>query len=74
MAETGGKTAKSEKFEEARSHVRAAREAARKGWEEIVPKEFIEHRRAAKKEMLLAMRSLIDAAIERVEKKSSPSK
>jgi hypothetical protein len=74
MAETGGKTAKSEKLEEARSHVKAAREAVRKGWEQIIPKEFIEHRRAARKEMLLAMRSLIDAAIERVEKKASPSK
>lgn len=33
----------------------------------FLPEEFWEHRRAARREMLLAMRSLIDAAIERVE-------
>jgi hypothetical protein len=74
MAETSGKTAKSEKLEEARSHVKAAGESIRRGIEEIIPKGFIEHRRAARKEMLLAMRSLIDAAIERADKKTSSSK
>lgn len=33
----------------------------------LLPAEFWEHQRAARREMLLAARSLIDAAIERVE-------
>jgi hypothetical protein len=41
------------------------------GWEELIPRGFIEHRRAARREMLLAMRSLLDAAIEHVEKRKS---
>jgi len=35
----------------------------------LLPEEFRAHLRASRKEMLLAMRSLIDAAIERVEEK-----
>jgi hypothetical protein len=35
----------------------------------ILPKEFSEHMRAAHREMLLATRSLLDAAIERTEEK-----
>jgi hypothetical protein len=34
----------------------------------LLPEEFWKHRRAAKKEMLLAWRGLLDAAIERLEK------
>jgi hypothetical protein len=37
--------------------------------EKVLPKEFAEHTRAAHKEMLLAMRSLLDAAIQRAEEK-----
>ena len=37
--------------------------------EKVLPKEFAEHMRAAHKEMLLAMRSLLDAAIQRAEEK-----
>jgi hypothetical protein len=44
---------------------------ARKSIQELIPPGFIEHRRAARKEMLLAMRSLLDAAIERTEKKAA---
>jgi hypothetical protein len=36
---------------------------------EFLPEEFRAHIRTSRKEMLLAMRSLIDAAIERVEEK-----
>jgi hypothetical protein len=36
-----------------------------------VPPEFAKHGRAARKEMLLAIRSLIDSAIERTEKAES---
>ncbi len=55
------------KVREAREHVKAAGHSLRMGWEELIPRGFIEHRRAARREMLLAMRSLLDAAIERVE-------
>ncbi len=55
------------KVREAREHVKAARDSLRMGWEELIPRGFIEHRRAARREMLLAMRSLLDAAIERME-------
>ncbi len=54
---------------EAREHVKAARNSLRKGVEEFIPKEFLQHRRAARREMLLAMRSLLDAFIERTERK-----
>jgi hypothetical protein len=56
-------------LKEAREHVRAARESMRQSFRELVPPGFLEHRRAARREMLLAMRSLLDAAIERTEKK-----
>jgi hypothetical protein len=59
------------RVKEAREHVKAARNSMRMGWEELIPRGFIEHRRAARREMLLAMRSLLDAAIEHVEKRKS---
>jgi len=34
-----------------------------------LPKEFVQHMRAARKERLLALRSLLDLAIERAEEK-----
>jgi hypothetical protein len=71
---TSGKFVKSEKLHEAREHVKASRDSMRKGFEDILPQGFIDHRRAARREMLLAMRSLLDAAIERIEKKSSAAK
>ena len=55
---------------EAREHVRAARASLRKSFEELIPPGFVQHRRAARREMLLAMRSLLDAAIERTEPKA----
>jgi hypothetical protein len=71
MAEKTHPTAEmSPRIKEARDHARAARASMRKGFEELIPQGFIEHRRAARKEMLLAMRSLLDAAIERMEKKT----
>ena len=57
--------------EDARQHMRAAREAMGKGWESLFPPEFIQHRRAARREMLLAARSLIDHALKRMEEKRS---
>ena len=39
-----------------------------------LPEEFLQHTQAARREMLLAMRSLIDAAIERAEGKEGKPK
>lgn len=55
--------------EEVRQHARAAREELRESVKAFLPSGFIEHRRKARKEMLLAWRSIIDAALERMEKK-----
>ena len=71
MAEkTTGRKAYEDKIpEEVRQHVRAAREEMRESIKAFLPPEFIEHRRKAGREMLLAWRSLIDAALERMEEK-----
>ena len=59
----------SPRMKEARDHAKAARASMMKSFEELIPHGFLEHRRAARREMLLAMRSLLDAAIERIETK-----
>jgi hypothetical protein len=41
---------------------------------QIVPEQFKKHTRAARKEMLLAVRSLLDAAIEELEGESETPK
>jgi hypothetical protein len=61
-------TQKNDHFEEAREHMHAARKAMHKTFEAWLPQGYLEHRKAARKEFLMAMRSLVDAAIERVEK------
>ena len=55
--------------EEVRQHARAAREELRESVKSFLPPEFFEHRKKARKEMLLAWRSMIDAALERMNKK-----
>ena len=55
--------------DEAREHVKAAREEMRESNKGFLPPEFIEHRRKARKEMLLALRSVVDAALEHMDKK-----
>lgn len=55
-------------LKEARQHMRAARSAMRKSFEAFMPAGFIENRREARKEALLALRSMLDAAIQRMEK------
>jgi 2-methylisocitrate lyase-like PEP mutase family enzyme len=55
------------RMSEAYEHVRAARSSIHQSFEELIPHGFLEHRKAARKEMLLAMRSLLDAAIERAD-------
>jgi hypothetical protein len=56
---------KSEHFEEAREHMRAAHKAMHKTMEAWLLQGYLEHRRAARKEFLLALRSLVEAAIDR---------
>ncbi|MEK7311917.1 MAG: hypothetical protein AAB382_08085 [Chloroflexota bacterium] len=55
--------------EEAREHLKTAREEMRRSYEALLPPGFLEHRRAARKEFLLAARSLIDAALKRMDEK-----
>jgi hypothetical protein len=59
---------KDPRFEEVRQHMKAAREAMHESYESILPPGFLESRRKARKEFLLAMRSMLDVAIERVDK------
>ncbi len=60
--------------EETREHFRAAREEFRKSMEGIIPAGFFEHRRKARREMLLAWRSMIDARLERMDKDTAEKK
>lgn len=55
--------------EETRQHFRAAREEFHKSIEGMLPPQFAEHRRNARKEMLLAWRSMIDSTLERMEER-----
>ena len=52
--------------EETREHLDSARKEMRESVESFLPPGFVEHRRAARRHMLLAFRSLIDAALDRV--------
>jgi hypothetical protein len=75
MAENAsGKAPRGERLAEAREHKPEARASMRRGIEDFIPRGFIEHGMAARKEMLMAMRSLLDAAIERTEKRGSAPK
>jgi len=57
--------------EDTRQHMKAARSKMRESYKSLFPPEFVEHRRAARREMLLALRSLIDHALDRMEAKES---
>ena len=48
-------------------HLRAARRATMRQWGSLIPKEFWEHGREARREFLLALRAAVDSAIERLE-------
>ncbi len=54
--------------QEARQHMKEARAAMRKSFEALLPRGFVDNRKEARKQTLLAMRSMIDAAIDRTEK------
>jgi len=70
-----------EKPEETRERERPEVRSVQQAWREfraslraLLPEEFWEHRRAAQREALLAMRSLIDAALERLEEEERASR
>lgn len=69
--EKKGKTEKAKRWppEDTRQHMKAARSEIRESYMSLFPPKFVEHRRAARREMLLALRSLIDHALERMESK-----
>jgi hypothetical protein len=54
--------------EETRAHLEAARSAYRDSIKTFLPDDYFVHRRNARREMLLAARSMIDSAISRLEK------
>jgi hypothetical protein len=56
---------------EAGEHIKVARDNMRKSFEALLPPGYVEHRKAAHKEFLLAMRSLVEAAIDRLETRSA---
>ena len=69
------KTARQKKYEshipeDARQHFRAAREEMRNGIKTLFPEGFFEHRKSARREVLMAWRSMLDAAIERMDEKA----
>ncbi len=57
--------------ETARQHARAARAEFRESINSFFPREFVRHQRNARREMLLAWRSFIDRAIERIDEKNT---
>lgn len=68
MPEKKSEPEKNAKIEEAREHMRAAHENMHKVAEAWIPEGVRENQRAAGKEFLLGLRSLLDAAIDHVEK------
>jgi len=50
-----------------REHADAARAEIRRSLETFLPKEFFEHRDTARRELLLAWRGVLDAAISRID-------
>jgi hypothetical protein len=56
--------------EETREHYKKAREEMKQSIKGLLPEGFIEHRRNARREMLLAWRSMLDHAIEKMDKKA----
>jgi ribosomal protein S19E (S16A) len=69
MAETTPKKEVNPNFVEARKHMKAARTAMRKSVETLLPAGYVENHRTARREVLLALRSMLDVAIEKTDKK-----
>lgn len=64
MRETKAKSNQNPKVEEARAHMRAAHENMHQVFDSFLPEGVRENQHAARKEFLLGLRSLLDAAIE----------
>jgi hypothetical protein len=67
---TEKKTTQKEKdprMEEAYGHMKAAGENVHQAFESMLPPAVRDHQRAARKEFLLGLRSILDVAIEHVE-------
>ena len=56
------------KLKEAREHVRAAHKAFHSSVRLMLPKGFVEQRREARREFLKGVRSMVEYAIEKVDK------
>ena len=69
MAETTEKTGKNPNLSEAREHFKEARKAMHKSMEALLPPGYLEARRTARKEILLGLRKLVDAAIDHIEER-----
>jgi hypothetical protein len=68
MAEKTTERPQNPNIKEAREHMHAAKENMEKVAESFLPEGMREYHRAAKKEILLGLRSLLDAAIDHTEK------
>ena len=60
--------------ENARQHMRNARQEWRESFNAFFPPEFVQHQRRARREMLLAWRSLLDRAIQRIDQRVDKTK
>jgi len=67
MAEETKKEKKSHISEEAREHLKTARKEMRESIRAFLPPEYLEHRDKARKEVLLAWRTMIDEHLKRME-------
>jgi len=71
--ENQAETEKTKRYKEARQHFRAARQAMRKSVEAYLPPGVLENRRLARKEFLIGVRTLVDAAIQTIEDSTKES-
>ena len=71
MSEEKKEQTKDPNVEAARQHFKEAHQAMRKTFEAWMPAGYLENRRKMRKEMLLGLRSLLDAAIKHSEKETS---
>jgi len=60
--------------DETREHYRAARKEMHEGIRSLLPPEYREHHDQARKEMLLAWRTMIDDALNNMEKQNKKPK
>jgi hypothetical protein len=69
MTETTESKTKNPEFDEAREHFKAAHQAMRDSMKSLIPPGYLENRRAARREVLLGLRKLLDVAIDHMDKK-----